>query len=165
MINKNSKCCYVVSSCELSLVIIRTYAAQPCITWGNGDADAISRLSSQLGTLLLGHWNVIFNGFSGIQLFYKTLKDLRILSWMTDCLWECTFLPGCFIFLFLYFCLLLRVLSYFIICSCSSPVCFTAAVSIFSTISQSLPLVCFSHPISWFLFHTLFPCPCVSYLL
>lgn len=124
----------------------------------------LSRLPSQLGMLLLGHWNVIFNGFSGIQLFYKTLKDLRILSWITDCLWECTFLPGCFIFLFLYFCLLLRVLSYFIICSCSLPVCFTAAASIFCTLSQSLPLVCFSHPISWFLFHT-FPCLHVSYLL
>lgn len=163
-LNKNCKCYYIVLSCELSWVIIHTYAIQPYITLVNGDTDDISRLSSPLCMLLLGHWNTIFNGFTGSQEFYKTLKDLRIFSWISDCVWECAIPPSCFIFLFLYFCLFIHISSCFIICSCSLPVCFTAAdcfhlLHLFSVLSFFLLLL------SYFLVSLLHVVPLSSCLL
>lgn len=145
------------------VVIIHSYATQSCIAWVNGDADSI-RLSSQLFMLLLGHWNIFFNGFASSQLFYKTLKDLRILSWISYCLQEGTFPPSCFIFLFLYFCLFLHILSYLLsaVVSCQCAL-LLQIVSIF-TFSQSFPFVCFCHPIFWFLLHVFHLSSCLLFV-
>lgn len=121
-------------------------------------------LDCPLNYLLLGHWNTFFNGFASSQLFYKTLKDLRILSWISYCLQEDTFPPDCLIFLFSYFCLFLHILSYSVICSCFLPMCFTAYRLFPSSPFLTLFLLFASVILILGFFCMFFPCLHVSYL-
>lgn len=138
-----------VSGVMLPSVILHTYTKQPYITWGNGDTDGISRLSSPLRMLLLGPWNLIFSGFASSHLFYKTLQNVRILSWFSDCVWEHAFPASCFFFLFKYSpCIVLfHYLQLFIASVCyhcrlfssSSPV-----LSLFLLFASLILFLCFS---------------------